>query len=85
MAFYQVVLLFLNYCMVVHVAGQSEFDKDVEIIPGKEVSQPHPLDAKYAGLYANDIYGPPVSLKIVVKFIHVLCGKLVCGQFTRTH
>lgn len=61
MAFGQVVLLFLNYCMVVLVAGQSELDKDVEIIPGKTVPQAHPLDAKFAPQYANDIYGQPVS------------------------
>lgn len=47
--------------MVVLVAGQSELDKDVEIIPGKTVPQAHPLDAKFAPQYANDIYGQPVS------------------------
>lgn len=65
MAFSHVVLLFLNYFMVILVAGQTELvDKDVEIIPGKTVSQSHPLDAKFAAgpQYANDIYGPPVSV-----------------------
>lgn len=61
MAFSQIVLLFFNYLLVTLVAGQTELDKDVEIIPGKTVPQSHPLDAKFAPQYANDIYGPPVS------------------------
>lgn len=62
MEFYKVALLSLNCAIVVLVAGQSELDKEIEIIPGKPVPQKHPLDAQYAGHYVNDIYGgSPVS------------------------
>lgn len=72
MAFAQIVLLFINYFLMILVAGQTELvDKDVEIIPGKTVPQSHPLDAKFAPQYANDIYGQPVSFhnKNIIYFI----------------
>lgn len=60
----KVFLLFLNSWIIANVIADGEFDKDVEIISGKEVPQQHPLDAKFAGhsSFPNDIYGPPVSL-----------------------
>lgn len=67
MASHQMLVLFvLNSVLVIFVAGQTELlDKDVEIISGKQIEQlgdpSNPLDAKYAGQFAQNIYGPPVS------------------------
>lgn len=63
----KVLLLFLNTWIIVGVFGDGEFDKDVEIITGKEMQQQHPLDAKFAGhsSFPNDIYGPPVSVNVL--------------------
>lgn len=68
MASYQSIVLFvLNSILVIFVAGQTELlDKDVEIISGKHIEQQladpsNPLDAKYAGQFAQNYYGPPVS------------------------
>lgn len=63
MALYKVAVLFVNYGLVAFVAGQSVLDKDVEIISGKNHPQ-NPLDAKFIGQYANDVYGPPVSFNL---------------------
>lgn len=64
MAMRQTIFLFTNCLLMVLVAGQTELiDKDVEIIPGKNIEQlsdANPLDAKYAGQFAN-IYAQPVS------------------------
>lgn len=60
MALHKIVVLLINYGLVGFVVGQSVLDKDVEIISGKNHPQ-NPLDAKFIGQYANDIYGPPVS------------------------
>lgn len=68
MASYQMLVLFvLNSILVIFVAGQTELlDKDVEIISGKQIEQlggdpSNPLDARYAGQFAQNIYAPPVS------------------------
>lgn len=67
MASYQILVLFvLNSVLLIFVAGQTELlDKDVEIISGKQIEQladpSNPLDAKYAGQFAQNIYAPPVS------------------------
>lgn len=65
MTFSKVFVLCFCFWAVANVAAEGEFDKDVEIISGKEVPQQHPLDAKYAGhaVYPNEIYGPSVSLR----------------------
>lgn len=66
MAVHRMIALFLNSMLMVLVTGQTELvDKDVEIIPGKNIQQlsdQSPLDAKYAGQFAN-IYSPPVSFR----------------------
>lgn len=69
MALNRIVVLLLNYCMVAFVASQELLDKDVEIISGKSRPEGSPLDAKFIGHYANDIYGPPVSSNV-----NFLCG-----------
>lgn len=68
MASHQMLVLFvLNSILVIFVAGQTELlDKDVEIISGKQqieqLGDPsNPLDARYAGQFAQNIYAPPVS------------------------
>lgn len=74
---YKVLLLFLNSWIIVSVFGDGEFDKDVEIITGKEMQQQHPLDAKFAGhsSFPNDIYGPPVSVNVPnTHFIRFSCN-----------
>lgn len=66
MAMRQMIVVVLNALLMVLVAGQTELlDKDVEIISGKNIEQlsdavDSPLDAKYAGQFAN-IYAQPVS------------------------
>lgn len=62
MAVNKIVVLLINYWMVAFVASQELLDKDVEIISSKNRPEGNPLDAKFIGPYANDIYGPPVSL-----------------------
>lgn len=72
----KVLLLFLNSWIIVGVFGDGEFDKDVEIITGKEMQQQYPLDAKFAGhsSFPNDIYGPPVSVNVPnTNFIRFSC------------
>lgn len=67
MAAYQMIVLFvLNSILVIFVAGQTELlEKDVEIISGKHIEQfadpSNPLDAKFAGQFAQNIYAPSVS------------------------
>lgn len=54
-------VLFINVLFIIFVAGQELVEKDVEIISGKNNPR-NPLDAQFIGHYANEIYGPPVSL-----------------------
>lgn len=78
----KVLLLLLNSWIIVGVFGDGEFDKDVEIITGKEMQQQqHPLDAKFAGhsSFPNDIYGPPVSVNVPnTNFISISCNIKKC-------